>query len=447
MARIDVLLKQLEIAHKGDRQLGGFIMLVKGWAVTLLLGMAAVYPEFTYSLQSLKFACESILLFGLLWVVEALMGAYQKPYYEKRDKIQESIQDELRGNPDSRDLIFVPYDKGIDQFEAVKKDFRICLFRPSVGPFYLAIMSILPLLYDWKSLCLVMFPLGFYVGGFSKSKKKREEQDQYSNEGNDQVEGNDRMSTNLIRDHTSALVEGMVKRAQSIQEVQHDLDKGILRELFLKDLLNFFLTSQFSACSGHIIDSNGEQSSQQDIIIFDNRVLPAFIREQNVGFVPAESVLATIEVKSTLKKEDLLNANGKSEGLADMYRRIEIELGRKIEMGKNKKIFNELKDYPKPMSCVFGFKTEGFPKLRDETRGEQWLDKNLKHLKAICVAGEYSWICVNKKWSWKEGDARFEETKRFIAVLLDNCRTYSEDRNHLYLKTHQDWLTSYIRDL
>ncbi|MGC1120328.1 MAG: hypothetical protein WBA22_04465 [Candidatus Methanofastidiosia archaeon] len=186
MARIDVLMKQLEIAHKRDQQLGSLIMLVKGWALTLFLGMAIAYfelsgplPDPVYQSQSSRFALIPIFLFGLLWIVEGLMGAYQKPYYEKRDEIQKSIQEELRGDSKCRNLIFVPYDMGANQNKEVLKDLIKCIFHFSVGLFYLAIISILLWLYDakcscWLAICAayIVIAILMYLKILERLKKK-----------------------------------------------------------------------------------------------------------------------------------------------------------------------------------------------------------------------------------------------------------------------------------
>lgn len=159
MDRIDVLVKQLEIAHKRDEQLGGLIMLVKGWSLTLFLGIIVAYSEFVCPLQSAAYARLSVSVFVLLWVIEALMGAYQTPYYEKRDEIQKSIQEELRGSPNSRNLVFLPYNEGANRSLEVVKDLAKCFFHLSVGLFYIAIISMLFWLYNqlscgWILLCI-----------------------------------------------------------------------------------------------------------------------------------------------------------------------------------------------------------------------------------------------------------------------------------------------------
>jgi len=148
MSRIDVLMKQLEIAHKRDQQMGNFIMLVKGWALTLFLGTVVSYFEFVCPSQSSRYAYVSIPPFILLWIIEALMGAYQKPYYEKRDEIQKAIQKELREESESQDLVFVPYNEDANLNIEVLKDFLACFFHVTVGPFYLALIFMLFWLYQ-----------------------------------------------------------------------------------------------------------------------------------------------------------------------------------------------------------------------------------------------------------------------------------------------------------
>ena len=47
--------------------------------------------------------------------------------------------------------------------------------------------------------------------------------------------------------------------------------------------------------------------------------------------------------------------------------------------------------------------------------------------------------------SLKMVDQYNEETKAFVAVLLDNIRTYSQ-RRYFALQNHADWLSIYTRD-
>ena len=49
-----------------------------------------------------------------------------------------------------------------------------------------------------------------------------------------------------------------------------------------------------------VIDRNGKQSRQCDIIIYDTMLYPSLLSLTNVHFFPIDIVYATIEVKTTL---------------------------------------------------------------------------------------------------------------------------------------------------
>lgn len=116
------------------------------------------------------------------------------------------------------------------------------------------------------------------------------------------------MKRTLIQQHSSAIIRGLSEKINALTDLDHKLTKGELRELFVSNILHSFLTNQFDVGSGIIINQAGLQSNQTDIIIYDNRILPPFIKEQHIGVYPAESVIATIEVKSYLTNSELLKA-------------------------------------------------------------------------------------------------------------------------------------------
>ena len=71
---------------------------------------------------------------------------------------------------------------------------------------------------------------------------------------------------------------------------------------------------------------------------------------------------------------------------------------------------------------------------------------NAKPLFGVCLINKFSWLNIMKR----EGALHMvnennEETKAFIAILLDNIRTLSQ-RRYLSLVGHNDWLSIYIRD-
>ena len=126
------------------------------------------------------------------------------------------------------------------------------------------------------------------------------------------------MEQTLIQKYSTALIRGLIEKVKSLSELDHRLTKGELRELFVLNILKLFLTNQFDVGSGIIVNQKGEQSNQIDIIIYDNRILPPFIKEKHISVYPAECVLATIEIKSNLRKIDLVNTEKKVKRLYEV---------------------------------------------------------------------------------------------------------------------------------
>jgi hypothetical protein len=244
------------------------------------------------------------------------------------------------------------------------------------------------------------------------------------------------MNRTLIQKYSSAIIHSLLGKINSLSDLDHRLTKGELRELFVSNILNSFLTNQFNIGSGIIINQAGMQSNQTDIIIYDNRILPPFIKEQNIGVYPAECVIATVEVKSNLTFPELLKAEKAAQKLKnEIY-------NQKYSIYKDFSLF-------KPHCAIIGFYGNGIKQLSSESEGKLWLNENIKAIFAICLTNRFSWMRVGHTDPWvhrKNDEVTHEETKRFIAVLLDNIRTNSLKRMSILEKEHKDWLSVYIRD-
>lgn len=88
--------------------------------------------------------------------------------------------------------------------------------------------------------------------------------------------------------------------------LEHHGLKGDVREQALSVFLEKHLPEKFRVGSGIVVNSDGEQSRQQDIIIYDAFNAPLLLNEENTKIIPVESVYGTIEVKSTLSKKELI---------------------------------------------------------------------------------------------------------------------------------------------
>ena len=239
----------------------------------------------------------------------------------------------------------------------------------------------------------------------------------------------------LIKKYSSAIIEGLDRKIDASSSLDHKLTKGELRELFVSSVLTSFLTSQFEIGTGIIINQKEEQSNQTDIVLYDNRILPPFIKQQHIGVYPAESVLGTIEVRSHLDKKAVMEAEASAKVLHNTI------------FNPQSSIYHDYGNI-KPICGLIGFYGRGPIELMDQSAGAKWLNDNVKYIFAICLLGRFSWLNLsNKGWAISENNKEFEETKRFIAVYLDNLRTTSETRiAFLGQFAHKDWLSIYIRE-
>lgn len=241
------------------------------------------------------------------------------------------------------------------------------------------------------------------------------------------------MNRSPIQQHTSAIIKGFIEETGALKNLDQHTLKGRLRELFTSRILSKFLTSQFGIGTGVIINQSGEQSKQIDIVIYDKRILPPFIEEQKIGVYPAESVLAVIEVRSWVSKETIREYSDSAKKLYDeIYNPVSSIYG----------------DLPRmrPLYSLIGFYDKGIFKNEGEKEILHWMVNNAKPLFGVCLVNKFSWLnVVRTEGSLKMVDENNEETKAFVAVLLDNIRTLSQ-RRYLSLVNHVDWLGIYTRD-
>ena len=161
----------------------------------------------------------------------------------------------------------------------------------------------------------------------------------------------------LISRYFSAIIEGLVKKIEASSPLNHKLTKGELRELFASNILTHFLTQQYGIGTGIIINQDKVQSNQTDIIIYDNRILPPFIKEQHIGVYPAESVVGVIEVKSRLDKKAILDSEKSAKRLVEEV------------YNPSSSLYGDYGLFI-PLIATIGFYGTGLKELRDKKKGK-----------------------------------------------------------------------------
>jgi len=97
--------------------------------------------------------------------------------------------------------------------------------------------------------------------------------------------------------------ELLIKLNQTRQFIKkHNPTIGILTEEILRTFLKNYLPKSMSVEQGFVLSENGEISKQCDILIYDSIFYAPFYRINDIVVVPSDSVIAIIEVKTTLTK-------------------------------------------------------------------------------------------------------------------------------------------------
>lgn len=85
----------------------------------------------------------------------------------------------------------------------------------------------------------------------------------------------------------------------------HAPSKGTTFENIFIEFLREYLPKFMDVSSGFIVDANGNQSRQLDVILFDANKSPKFYQKENIRVLPIECVYGVIEVKAKLAISDV----------------------------------------------------------------------------------------------------------------------------------------------
>ena len=112
------------------------------------------------------------------------------------------------------------------------------------------------------------------------------------------------------------------------QSTDHPGIRGDIREDGFRTFLSSKLGGQFRVSTGEAVDAASRTSKQLDAIISSGTGF--VLRSGSNVLLPAESVLAVVEVKSTLTNADLLDSAVKAQSVRDLRPHGEAFVGRRL---------------------------------------------------------------------------------------------------------------------
>jgi hypothetical protein len=104
------------------------------------------------------------------------------------------------------------------------------------------------------------------------------------------------------------------------QHVPHSSTLGDVSEGKWREWLSDYLPKRYAVEKGFIIDSNGNMSEQIDVIIYDRQYSPLIFSENDVKYIPIESVYCVLEVKQTMSKTHVEYAVKKAESVDALHK-------------------------------------------------------------------------------------------------------------------------------
>jgi len=116
---------------------------------------------------------------------------------------------------------------------------------------------------------------------------------------------------------------GVLQRLQAEVEVfsrlvRHEGERGRANEVALASVLQAFFPRRLGVGTGLLIDTRDRYSKQSDLVVFDQVDEPTVLAQTTHLLHPIESVVVVVEVKTTLRQDDITDCAAKKEALLNL---------------------------------------------------------------------------------------------------------------------------------
>lgn len=219
-----------------------------------------------------------------------------------------------------------------------------------------------------------------------------------------------------------AKIHGAIAEAEACSDVQHRGVKGTLREVLVRELFRPLLPNDIGLASGEVISASEQHSAEQDIVVFDRRILPPFAHDASAGIFPIESTLYTIEVKSELNATELKKAH---DSASEMLGMIYLSGHRDPSTGR---VIGQ-HELEKTASALLALRSDLTADGKSEVQRYSDLYMPGKPaIRTICVVGRGCWYYDDQKWNQWPTRALYEEVLGFIALIVNRYVFVAQSR-------------------
>lgn len=127
-------------------------------------------------------------------------------------------------------------------------------------------------------------------------------------------------SRRILRDRFLLLQQSLASALALDRSIHHGAEMGAAFEKGWRDMLAAYLPKRYCVASAFVIDSQGRQSQQLDLVIHDRQYSPFLFNQHDKLYIPAESVYAVFEVKQRLERATIRDAGKKAASVRNLYR-------------------------------------------------------------------------------------------------------------------------------
>jgi hypothetical protein len=169
-----------------------------------------------------------------------------------------------------------------------------------------------------------------------------------------------------------------------------------------------------------VLFDDNKYSPQQDVVVYDTRLLPPFLADPSVGLFPVESVLYAIEIKSELNTPELKKAHKN----ASVLKSLTYQTGHYDEGGNPKEgVTHRL------ATAVFAFRTNLTGKTTTELERYKKLEpEGEPAIMQLCVVGSGTWYWYRQQWNEVLPVHPYYEVLAWLTGVVVNSQIIADTR-------------------
>ncbi|MEE7627226.1 DUF6602 domain-containing protein [Methylobacter sp. Wu8] len=189
------------------------------------------------------------------------------------------------------------------------------------------------------------------------------------------------MDLKEVFDEVSSQMKSDFVKAQ--KSLTHSGLKGDANEEVVKKFLRQYLPKSLDITTGMLVDSEGNQSKQLDIIICDSTKTPIFYQSGETRVIPIECAYAVIEVKAFLDKTELEKSYKNMQSVKALNKKAYFE--DKGVIVSTKTLYGKEWDYWPIQHFVFAFDSPSLDSVLSNLNAYQNHNEPHKRIDSICI--------------------------------------------------------------